>query len=340
MSGSPATFPGLVDLAAAEVGGEAVQASDEYFAGKENLLKAGAAVFDAERYTERGKWMDGWESRRRRVEGPTGGRDWCVVKLGIPGAVRAVDVDTSHFLGNHPAEASLDMCPAPLAEEPSGDPAEWPWRPLVPRFPLQPGSQNLAVVPGSAAEDCAAAVRLDIYPDGGVARLRVWGEPRPELPDGGVFDLAAVVHGGRAVAASDMFFGRVGNLILPGRPENMGGGWETRRRRSAGCDWAVLRLATPGIVERVEVDTTHFKGNYPERCSVEACRAGGEIGPLACEDAEWRTLVEETPLGPDRTHEIGDVADLGPVDHVRLKVFPDGGVARLRVWGRAAGEIR
>lgn len=324
---APAAFPSLIDLAAAEVGGEALAASDDFFAEKENLLKSEPAVFDPERYTERGKWMDGWESRRKRVPG----HDWCVVKLGIPGEIRAVDIDTSHFLGNHPAEASVDACP--VASELEGEPSGWPWHPLVARYPLRPGSQNLASIQSSAR---VGHVRLNIFPDGGVARLRVWGEPRPDLPGGGVFDLAALVHGGRAVACSDMFFGRMGNLILPGAPPNMGGGWETRRRRGPGHDWAVIRLATPGVVERVEVDTMHFKGNYPDRCSVEACRAVCELGSLDCDDAEWRTLVGETRLEAHRVHEFTDLEGLGPVDHVRLNIFPDGGVARLRVWGRAA----
>ena len=322
-----AEFPSFVDLAAAAVGGRALAASDEFFAEKENLLNTGPAVFDPERYTERGKWMDGWESRRKREPG----HDWCVVRLGIPGVVRAIDVDTSHFLGNHPAEASVDACSDPADDDPSA----WAWRPLARRFPLQAGSQNLV---SPAHDERIAAVRLNIFPDGGVARLRVWGEPRPYVPGGGVFDLAALVHGGRAVACSDMFFGRMGHLILPGAPENMGGGWETRRRRGPGHDWAVVRLATRGIVERIEVDTMHFKGNYPDRCSVDACLAGRDLGRLDCDGATWRTLAPETRLGPHQVHELVGLADLGPVDHVRLSIFPDGGVARLRVWGRAADE--
>lgn len=324
----PAEFPSLVDLAAADVGGRALAASDEFFAEKENLLRAGPAVFHPDRYTERGKWMDGWESRRKREPG----HDWCIVRLGIPGVLRAIDVDTSHFLGNHPAEASIDVC-----TELAGDVSEsWTWKPLVPHFPLRAGSQNLvSVAAWDSSDERVAAVRLNIFPDGGVARLRVWGEPRPDLPTGGVFDLAALVHGGRAVACSDMFFGRMGHLILPGAPANMGGGWETRRRRGPGHDWAVIRLATRGVVERIEVDTMHFKGNYPDRCSVEACDAGCDLGTLDCDGAAWQPLAAETKLGPNQVQDLTDLAELGPVDHVRLNIFPDGGIARLRVWGRA-----
>ncbi|MEM8933636.1 MAG: allantoicase [Acidobacteriota bacterium] len=326
MDRSPAAFSSLVDLAAEEIGGRAVAANDEFFAGKENLLKPGRGVFDPDRYTERGKWMDGWETRRRR----TPGHDWCVVRLGVPGAIRAVDVDTNHFLGNYPAEASIDAC---HSDEATGDdPDAWPWRPLVARSLLRPGSQNLVAIANDETWD---VVRLNIFPDGGVARLRVWGEPRPAIPADQVFDLAALVHGGRAVACSDMFFGRMGHLILPNPPTNMGGGWETQRRRGPGHDWVVIHLAAPAVLERIEVDTMHFKGNYPDRCSIDGCAAGDVLGMSDCHDAAWRSLVEETPLGPDQTHTIADLAEHAPIDHIRLNIFPDGGVARLRAWGRA-----
>jgi allantoicase len=323
-SSSNVVYPGLVDLACETVGGRAVAASDELFAEKENLVKSAPAVFDPDRYTDRGKWMDGWESRRRR----TAGHDWCVVRLGIPGIVRAVDVDTSHFLGNHPAEAAVSGCRSGADGE--GDVTAWPWRPLAARIALGPGRHNLLPVVDPEVVD---HVRLEIHPDGGVARLRVWGEPRPPRPEG-VFDLAALVHGGRAVACSDMFFGRMEHLILPGSPVTMGGGWETRRRRGPGHDWAVIRLAAPARVERVEIDTMHFKGNYPERATVEIGRAGHRIGPLECAGLAWGPLVHETRLGPDANHVVTDLAAHEPGDHVRLSVHPDGGVARLRVFGR------
>ena len=334
MDASTAAFSSLVDLAAEEVGGSALVASDEFFAEKENLLKPGRGVFDPDRYTEHGKWMDGWETRRRRSPG----HDWCVLHLGIPGIIRAVDVDTNHFLGNAPAEASFDGCVAAAAQGDQYD--DWAWRPLFGRSLLRPGSQNLVSI---ADENVWDYVRLNIFPDGGVARLRVWGEPRPfQIEQWGdqLVDLAALVNGGQAVACSDMFFGRMGHLILPGAPENMGGGWETRRRRGPGHDWVVIRLATPGQVEFIEVETTHFKGNYPDRCSFDVCHAGSPLGASDCHDADWRTLAGEVPLGPHRSHRIDSLAEHGPIDHIRLNIFPDGGVARLRVWGRAAEPAR
>jgi allantoicase len=322
-------FGGLVDLVGELVGGQVLAASDDFFAAKEGLIKAAPAVFLPDAYTEQGKWMDGWESRRRR----DGGHDWVVLRLGVPGIVRGVDVDTSHFLGNAPAEATVWVLSSP-AGDPPGPPAAWPWQKLVRRSPLRPGCSNILF---AEMEMLVTHLRLEVFPDGGVARLRAWGEPRPELPRGELADLAALAHGGRTVACSDMFFGRMEQLIYPGRPANMGGGWETRRRRGPGHDWIIVRLATLAVPERIEIDTTHFKGNYPDRCSLDACRAGrelGTLGPLTWERAKWWPLVEETRLGPDQTHVLTDLASHAACDHVRLNIFPDGGVARLRVYAR------
>lgn len=320
---SQATFGQLIDLAGAALGGEALLASDDFFASKDNLVAAGRGVFDPERYTERGKWMDGWESRRRRVPG----HDWCIIRLGAPGTIRAVDIDTNHFLGNHPPFASLDGCNEPDAS------TEWlrdhaAWRELLPEVPLRAGSQNLFAVDPVACTH----VRLHILPDGGVARLRVWGEP--SLPDSDSLDLAGAQHGALALACSDMFFSDMQNLLKPSASTHMADGWETRRRRDTGHDWIIIRLATPGNVERLEIDTSHFNGNYPDRVSVDAIAwPGAPPSQLVTSDA-WRPVLNETRLGPNVVHEFvgfdGSVAT-----HLRLNVFPCGGVARLRAWGRA-----
>jgi allantoicase len=308
-----------------------VAANDEFFAGKENLLKPGRGVFIEGKYTEQGKWMDGWESRRKR-ELP--GHDFCVIRLGVPGIARGVDIDTNHFLGNHPPYAALDGAFAAA----DADPLEIRWTEILPRSPLRPGSQNFFALEG---REPFSHVRLRIYPDGGVARLRIYGEPHVAAASlEGEIDLAALVHGARAIACSDMFFGNVEQLILPGRPENMGGGWETRRRRGPGHDWAIVKLAARGSIDRVDVDTCHFKGNFPDRCSLDACVAPPEpLDALNWQQAEWVTLLPEQKLVADTIHIFGSQlapeAGRQPWDYVRLNIFPDGGVARLRCWGRA-----
>jgi allantoicase len=325
-------FEWLIDLAQKRLGGRAIACSDEFFAPKENLLEPGRGVFIPDRYTENGKWMDGWESRRKR----TPGHDWCILKLGLPGVVRGIDADTNHFLGNAPESVSLEGIRLPgyrRAEELSG--ADVPWTEILPRTKVQPGSPNPIRVAGAGGP--WTHLRLHIYPDGGVARFRVYGDVAPDwvqiAREHRVVDLAAVEHGGLVVAASDSFFSDRRNLIMPGGPTHMGDGWETKRRRGPGYDWALVRLGRVGRVERVEVDTTHFKGNFPDSCSIEGALVEGAA---AIEGASWKPLLAQTKLEAHTRH-FFELAAVGPISHVRLNIFPDGGVARLRVFGPVEG---
>jgi allantoicase len=325
-------FTDLVDLASARLGGAVLAATDEFFAPKENLLKEGDPVFLPDEYTDRGKWMDGWETRRRR----TPGHDACLVRLGLPGIVRGVVVDTRHFKGNYPPECALEGVDLPGRHRLADLAVEGvTWLELLPRSPLAGDSENRFPVTAPAGR--ITHLRFAIFPDGGIARLRVFGEVVPDrerlarLASQGVeIDLAALEHGGRVVAANDMFFGHRHNLILPGPPLSMRDGWETRRRRVPGHDWAVVRLGLAGVPRRIEVDTTHFKGNAPDACSVE-----GAAGDLPSEDpAAWTEILPRTPLEPHARHLFeAEVRHAGPFLHVRLNIFPDGGVGRLRVWG-------
>jgi allantoicase len=323
-------FTELIDLASERLGGSAVAANDEFFAPKENLVKASRPVFLENEYTDRGKWMDGWETRRRREPG----HDWCVVRLGLAGVIRGVGVDTAFFRGNFPESCSIE------AAEAAGDPADadfesacFGWTEILPRSSLRGDAENLFPI---GSDRRFTHVKLHIYPDGGVARLRVYGQVVPDLhrlPRDGEIDLAALENGGLVLAASDMFFGARHNLILPGPPRGMHDGWETRRRRGPGHDWAIVQLGLPGVVRRVEVDTTWFKGNAPGSCSVEVLEAGD---PLS-DEAEWREVLRETPLRPDAVHRFEKEVRAAPAaTHARLNVYPDGGVARLRLYGTVA----
>lgn len=332
-------FPGLVDLASERLGGRVLFASDEFFASAENLLKPEPPVFIPGKYTDRGKWMDGWETRRKR----TPGYDWCIIKLGCAGIVRGVDVDTSFFLGNNPAFASLDGCTADRISISSS--AELRWIEIVPRLPLAPGSHNFFSV---ARPERFTHVRLNIFPDGGVARLRIYGTVMPDwkrLRRRALVDLAAVGNGGLAIAASDMFFSPMNNLIMPGRAKTMADGWETRRRRGPGHDWVIIKLGHAGTIKRIEVDTNHFKGNYPDRCSLDVCyapsstatSASAEVDALTRADISWTEILPPTQLHPHRRHFFEkELKDADAATHVRLNIYPDGGVSRLRVWGRVS----
>ena len=337
---STATFPGLVDLAAERVGGKALIASDEFFAEKENLLKPGRGIFVPDKYTDRGKWMDGWESRRKRSpEGRAGtpGHDWCIIKLGLAGAIKGVDIDTNHFLGNNPAYASIEACAAPAnASAQSLASSKTTWVEILPKSPLKPGSQNL--FPVLSAERWTH-IRFNIYPDGGVARLRVYGKVMPDwskVKKNGAIDLAAVENGGLAVAASDMFFGNKENLIMPGRAAHMGDGWETKRRRGPGYDWVIVKLGKPGTIEKIEVDTNHFKGNFPDACSIEICNEPDHaVDGLTHTEFDWKEILPKTKLKAHTRHFFSkELNNVGSATHVRLNIFPDGGVSRLRVFGR------
>jgi allantoicase len=244
-------------------------------------------------------------------------------------------VDTNHFRGNHPEACSLEA--VHLGEDPAPDRLDdVRWTPLVPRSPLTGHSENRFRV---NAEDPVTHLRLNIFPDGGVARLRVLGEVRPDwerlAASPGPIDLVSVLHGGIPVAASDQFFSEPLNLIMPGRAAHMGDGWETRRRRGPGHDWVILQLGKRGIVRRVEVDTNHFKGNFPESARLEGClAANARLSDFTDGTVAWKELLPRTKLSADHRHEFRDeVLDRGAMTHVRLSIFPDGGVSRLRVWG-------
>jgi allantoicase len=329
------TFTDLAELAAARVGGKALFANDEFFAGKENLLKPGRGEFIPGKFTARGKWMDGWETRRRR----TPGHDWCVIRLGMPGVIRGVDVDTNHFIGNFPESCSLEACHAPPSAPRAtllGKGTEWVE--VLPQTRLKGGAQNLFPV---ASDRPFTHLRLNILPDGGVARLRVYGVVAVDWAglarSGRAFDLASIKNGGLVLGASDMHFGSKDNLIMPGRATNMGDGWETRRRRGPGHDWLVLRFGGPGLVERVEIDTNHFKGNYPESAALEGCRSTEKrFEVLATDAAGWQEVLPRTKLKPHHRHLYRrELRARGPFTHVRFRIFPDGGVSRLRIHGRA-----
>jgi len=259
-----------------------------------------------------------------------------LVRLGVPAAVHGVVVDTSFFKGNYPEQCSIEACSMDGAADAEALAAgrEVEWTEILPRSALRGDAENpFAVVPRGRTTH----LRFNIYPDGGVARLRVYGEPvrDPHLRPGVTADLAALMNGGLVVDCSDMFFGHRHNLILPGRSTHMGDGWETKRRRGPGHDWTIVRLAARGTIERIEVDTDHFKGNAPESCSVEVCDAP-DLTPerLSSGDPGWTTLLPRTPLQADAQHRF-DVSG-GPATHARLAIYPDGGIARLRLFGSVA----
>lgn len=320
---------GWIDLLQPRLGSEAVFANDEFFAPKERLINPEEPVFIPGKYDDHGKWMDGWESRRKR--GP--GHDYCVVRLGRPGVVHALDIDTRNFTGNYPPRASVDCLVS--EQRIPGENAQW--RPLVPRIELKGDSRHPIAV---ESPQHVTHLRLNIFPDGGVARLRAYGRVAPrwgaQKPAERV-DLCAMENGAVPIFANNEHFGRLANLTAPGDAVNMGDGWETRRRREPGYDWGVLELAGPGTIEEAVIDTSFFKGNYPDRCFLQAASARGlSRDALIAESHSWPIVLPEQKLSADAKHVFTNIAPHEPVAYVRLNIIPDGGVARLRLLGRVA----
>ena len=346
-------FTHLINLAAERFGAKVLWCTDDFFAEKENLIKPSKPIFIADKYTDRGKWTDGWESRRKRSEG----HDIAVIQLAATGTIKGFDVDTAHFLGNQPQACTIEACYAP-----NGDWENAAWVEVLPRTILNPGSHHfvqamLSVVGSSVAQTSARApvrqdrpttnnqsadnlfthVKLHIYPDGGVARLRVYGEVQRDwsrVKADEVVDLAAAQNGALAIQCNDMFFSHMNNLLMPGRGVHMGDGWETKRNRTPNNrDWVIVRLAHKGIIRRALIDTGHFKGNYPDTFTLEGTNS--ESDDLT--NAKWRTIIERTKLQADHEHPYErEVRCAEPVTHVRLSIFPDGGVSRMRLWGTIA----
>lgn len=315
-----------INLADPRLGAVVTYATDDFFAPKERLISPEEPVFIPGKYDDHGKWMDGWESRRKR----TPGHDHCILKLGQAGIIDAVDIDTRHFTGNFPPEASIDAC---TSEEDIPGP-DTQWTEIVSRRHLHGDSQHLIEINDKSP---FTHLRLNLYPDGGVARLRVYGQlHRTWSPKDAseTVDLLAASNGGRPVFANDEHFGTLANLMAPGKGINMGDGWETRRRREPGHDWAVVRLGHKGKIKDIHVDTAFFKGNYPAAISLQAATATeGNMETLLKDSESWPTLLDRQELGPDAEHNFTP-SDTGAVTHVRVNIFPDGGVSRLRLFGK------
>jgi allantoicase len=335
---SPKTFEELPDLASRALGSAVVWANDEFFAAKENLIAPGPPVFTPATFTHRGQEYDGWETRRRRPAAPgTGGttHDSAVIRLGSPGIIRGVVVDTAFFLGNYPPHCSVDAAwcdgypsPAELALA--------AWTEIVPQHPLSGDAVHRLPVDADADDRRYSHVRLNMLPDGGIARLRVHGDP---VPDPDRFDrltvnLAALRDGAHVSGCSDMFYNRPDRMLMPGEASDMGDGWENARRRDGGNDWVELVLAAEGVIDVLEIDTTHYKGNAPHLARVSAACVEPGAAPRS---PDWFELLAPTRLQPDTPHRF-PVRASRAATHLRVDVYPDGGIARFRAWGSVTSD--
>lgn len=320
----PAKWTNLAD---ARLGAKAIAVTDDWFADVNRMLQPEEPVWKEGVFDDNGKWMDGWESRRKRFEG----YDYAIIRLGVPGVIKGVDIDTRFFTGNYPPSASIEACYCV-----DGDPTDvTEWEEILPSVALQGDSHHLHAL---ADNRPWSHLRFNIYPDGGVARLRIYGVPYRDWslhPSQESVDLAAAINGGRAIACSDEHFGRMGNILNPGRGINMGDGWETARRRTPGNDWVIVALGHPGAIQKLIVDTLHFKGNYPDSCSIQgACVKGGTDEQIETQSLFWQELLPSQKLEMHSEHAFAaELNDIGVISHVRINIFPDGGISRLRLFG-------
>jgi allantoicase len=391
-------------------------ATDEFFAVADNLLKREDPEFDPNAYCSQGKVMDGWESRRRRKPG----HDWCVIRLAYRGLIAGFEVDTAFFTGNFAPRISIQAANIPNYLDDEHD--EWmpgsfdrfergggirgskandeliakaqaacddyEWHTLVPMSNLRPGYQDtrmhyFALGDADLKRIPFTHIRVNYFPDGGVARLKAYGscsynyqerifeKLKPgELPP--LMELSSMAKGGRGLACSNKHFGVPRNLLKPGRGIDMGDGWETARHLDRPAtieinsetglvdtelgDWAILQLGNiTECIEKLQIDTCHFKGNYPESIYVEAGCARNLNTTIHDESVdhddvkfddltiEWFPLLLRTKLGPDKLYtfelEKGQLTEPVPekrpyISHIRVNIYPDGGISRVRAFGR------
>jgi allantoicase len=327
-----------VDLASVRVAGETLSCSDDFFAEIENLIKPDRGIFIDDKFTDRGKWMDGWESCRSY--GRENGRefDWCILRLGIKGVIRGFDIDTNYFRGNAPETVSVEACFSDI--QPNENTV---WHTVLKESSVAAHSQNIFEINESTSW---THVRLNMFPDGGIARFRVYGEVDVnwnDFIDSELIDLAYIKNGAKVLLVSDMFFSDKNNLIMPGRGKDMGDGWETKRRLDPGPDWSIVKLATKGSIEKVIVDTCHFKGNFPDTFTLEGLVSESDNFTNANQEGKWQPIIIRTKLYAHREHLF--LSEIVPTStekftHVRLSIFPDGGISRLRVFGKINGKMK
>jgi allantoicase len=320
-------FTHLLNLADARLGSIATFVTDDWFADVNRMLQPQPPIWKEGVFDDNGKWMDGWESRRKRYEG----YDHAIIKLGVAGVFKGVDIDTTFFTGNYPPSVSLEACYSPEAEPDDST----QWTQVLAPVNLQGDSNNLFDID---SDQPWTHVRFNIFPDGGVARLRIYGTPFVDWSQNldQTYDFASALLGARSLACSDEHYGKMSNILNPGRGINMGDGWETARRRVPGNDWVIIQLAKPCLPEEIIVDTHFFKGNYPDSCSIQAALVESATDEqVATRSLYWRELLPAQKLQMDREHTFNsELNDLGVVSHIKLNIFPDGGISRIRVIGK------
>jgi len=319
---------GLIDLAQPRLGSKVIFRTDDFFASAKRIIDPSPPVFKEGVFDINGKWMDGWESRRKR----TVGHDYLIIKLGKPGSISKVNVDTSHFNGNQPSMISIDAC-----NSKSNNIKNFKWKSLVGKKKTKANSPHIFK---TSSKSVFTHIKLNIFPDGGVARLRLFGNISTENNNFGnkTINLASLLDGASVIACNNEHFGKAENILAPGKAKNMGDGWETRRRRDKGFDWLILNSIDGEMINKIEISTHHFKGNFPSHCSLQAAYipTNKSSSSIVNSSKKWKILMNKTTLKANKTHTFKNtLMKKNKVNYIKINIFPDGGISRFRIFGKA-----
>ena len=319
---------GLIDLAQPRLGSKVIFKTDDFFGSANRIIDSSSPVFKEGLFDKNGKWMDGWESRRKR----TPGHDYLIIKLGKPGSISKVNVDTSHFNGNQPLMISIDAC-----NSKSNNIKSFKWKNLVSKKKTKANSHHIFK---TSSKSVFTHIKLNIFPDGGVARLRLYGSISKENNYFGkkTINLASLLDGASVIACNNEHFGKAENILAPGKAKNMGDGWETRRRRDKGFDWLILNSIDGEMIDKIEISTHHFKGNFPSHCSLQAAYIPikKSSSSIVSSSNNWKTLMNKTTLKANKTHTFKNtLMKKNKINFIKINIFPDGGISRFRIFGKA-----
>ena len=320
-------FRNTVNLAEPKFGSKIIYKTDQFFGAASRILNSQKAIFKEGIYDHHGKWMDGWETRRKRKVG----HDYLIIKLGRPGKIFNVDIDTSFFSGNQPSEASLQACYSKIKPSKNTN-----WKTILNKKKLGPDKNHNFKIKNHSTFNF---IKLNIFPDGGIARLKLNGKVDLEKINlkGKNVNLSLISNGSTIVGCNNEHFGKAENVLSPGVGVNMGDGWETRRSRGKNFDWIIIKFGMPGIINKLEIDTHHFKGNYPETFTVQSTLISNKAKSkkIIKNSKKWKLLLGKTKLKPHKKHSFkSKTFKKNKVNYLRINIFPDGGISRIRAFGQ------
>jgi allantoicase len=318
---------GLIDLAQPRLGTKVLFKTDDFFASANRIISPMDPIFKTGVFDTHGKWMDGWESRRKRTEG----HDYIILKLGKPGKIKKVDVDTSHFNGNQPAMVSIEG-----ANSSSHKINHLKWQTLLSKKKTKANSHHYFTV---NSKKVFTHIKFNIFPDGGVARLKLYGSiAKSEKLKNKKMNLASLLDGASVIACNNEHFGKAENILAPGKAKNMGDGWETRRRRGKGFDWLILNSLNGKEINKIEISTHHFKGNFPSYCSLQAAflPTSKKSKQIVNSSVKWKYLLKDAKLSANKTHIFkNNLMKKDKINFIKINIFPDGGISRFRIYGKS-----